>query len=274
MACLCKRGWGREAAMLFLTVGKCYHIWMKMAPTGSLEVVIWRRCGLLEKVCHWGVGFEVSDAQARPNVTLSLPAANPDIELPDPSAAPCLPVCCPVSHHDNNELNLWTVSQSQLNVFLHKELLWSWYLFTATETLRQKEKRKRDTCWICAKEPVQASKNLAPKESEGYWKRGRRHGKKNAKRSKYFLKVSFANSAHPSRVKKKVSLSSAWRLGWSFSDVRSPMIGHGHCKVRKALGGIAALDKHGNWIDRVLKCIKTSQKKGSPGQTKGPPCVA
>lgn len=70
--------------------------------------------------------------------------------------------------------------------------------------------------------------------------------------------MSFVNLVYFLRVKKKVSLLLVWRLGWSFSDVRSFMIGYGYCKVRKVLGGIVVFDKYGNWIDRVLKCIKIS----------------
>ena len=54
-----------------------------------------RRCGhvgvgvaLLEEVCHWGVDLEVSEAQARPSVTLFLLLANPDVELSAPSPVP------------------------------------------------------------------------------------------------------------------------------------------------------------------------------------------
>jgi hypothetical protein len=33
---------------------------------------------LLEELCHWSVGFEVSDAQAKPRAFLILLPANPD----------------------------------------------------------------------------------------------------------------------------------------------------------------------------------------------------
>ena len=50
---------------------------------------------LLEEVCHCRVGFEVSYAQTMPSVAhslLFLPTSQ-DVELSDPSLAPCLPVC-------------------------------------------------------------------------------------------------------------------------------------------------------------------------------------
>jgi len=53
-----------------------------------------------------GVGFEVSDAQARPHVSLFLLPADQDVELEAPSPAPCLPARCHISHHDYNGLNL------------------------------------------------------------------------------------------------------------------------------------------------------------------------
>ena len=37
------------------------------------------------------VGFEVSEAQARPSVALFLLPANPDVEFSATSPAPCLP---------------------------------------------------------------------------------------------------------------------------------------------------------------------------------------
>lgn len=48
--------------------------------------------GLLEEVCHCGEGFEVSEAQATPRVTLSLPLlpANSHVDLSATSLAPCL----------------------------------------------------------------------------------------------------------------------------------------------------------------------------------------
>ena len=60
---------------------------------------------LLEEVCHWAVGFEVSNAQVRPSVLLFLLPAGPDIELWAPFPAPCLPVHCHASCRDNNRLN-------------------------------------------------------------------------------------------------------------------------------------------------------------------------
>ena len=53
------------------------------------------------------VGFEVSDAQARPSVPLFfLSTADWDVELSAISSAPCLSVCHHASCHDDNGLNL------------------------------------------------------------------------------------------------------------------------------------------------------------------------
>ena len=73
---------------------------------------------LLEEVCHWGVGFEVSDVQARPSVSHFLLSANPDIQFSTPTPAPFLTACYHVLHHDNNGLNL--CNQAQSSVFLSK----------------------------------------------------------------------------------------------------------------------------------------------------------
>jgi hypothetical protein len=53
-----------------------------------------------------GVGFEVSEAQARPSVTLFLLPADPDVGLSAISTASSLPSCCHVFYHDDNGLNL------------------------------------------------------------------------------------------------------------------------------------------------------------------------
>lgn len=65
-----------------------------------------RKCCLIGRRMSLGVGFKVSDAQARPNVTLSLlfPAST-DTELLANSPALCLPVCHHASWTDKNGLN-------------------------------------------------------------------------------------------------------------------------------------------------------------------------
>ena len=71
--------------------------------SGLNENDLWRSIGsgtlggvaLLEEVCHWGAGFEVSEAQARPSIILFLLPVDQDVELSAPSLAPCLPAC----HH-------------------------------------------------------------------------------------------------------------------------------------------------------------------------------
>jgi hypothetical protein len=62
-------------------------------------------------------GFKCS-SQAHGHSLFLLPT-DCDVELSAPPA-PCLPESCPVSCYDNNALNLSTVGQPQLNVFLHK----------------------------------------------------------------------------------------------------------------------------------------------------------
>ena len=65
-----------------------------------------RECGFVGGSVSLRVGFEFSDDQARPNVTLFLLPDDPDIKLPATSLAPCLPACHHASCHDNNGLNL------------------------------------------------------------------------------------------------------------------------------------------------------------------------
>ena len=67
------------------------------------------------------LGFEVSDAQPIPNVTvLFLLPPDLDVELSATSPAACPPACSHAFCHDDNGLTLGTVSQPQLNVFLYK----------------------------------------------------------------------------------------------------------------------------------------------------------
>jgi hypothetical protein len=66
------------------------------------------------------------------SVLLLLPV-DPDVELSAPSPAPCLSACHHASCHVDNGLNLLTLSQSQLNVFIYKSCLNR--PFTAIKTL-------------------------------------------------------------------------------------------------------------------------------------------
>ena len=71
---------------------------------------------LLEEVCHCGVGFEVSYAQDMPNDSVYfLWPMDQDIELFSSFSST---MSATMSHHDDNGLNLETVSHS--NVFLCK----------------------------------------------------------------------------------------------------------------------------------------------------------
>lgn len=63
-----------------------------------------RHVALLEEVCHWKWALRFSKAQARANGFLFLLPS--DRELSATSPAPCLPVCCHASHHDDNEITL------------------------------------------------------------------------------------------------------------------------------------------------------------------------
>ena len=59
------------------------------------------RWGLVRGSASLGVGFGVSEAQARSSGSLSVLPADPDVELSATSPAPHLPAC-----HHNNGLNL------------------------------------------------------------------------------------------------------------------------------------------------------------------------
>ena len=76
-------------------------------PIGSGTI---RRCGLvgvgvavLLNMSLWKKTLSSSSAQCK-SVSALLPV-DQDVELSAPSA-PCLPGCCHVSRHDDNELNL------------------------------------------------------------------------------------------------------------------------------------------------------------------------
>ena len=63
---------------------------------------------LLDEVCHYRGGLEVSYAPAIPSVAHSplLLSIEQNVELSALSPAPSLSGCCRVSHHDDNGLNL------------------------------------------------------------------------------------------------------------------------------------------------------------------------
>jgi hypothetical protein len=63
-----------------------------------------------------------------------IPNLKKDIELSAPSPAPCLLGCCHASYIHDNVLNLRTCKLTLIKCPL-KELLWSWCLFIAMETL-------------------------------------------------------------------------------------------------------------------------------------------
>ena len=71
-----------------------------------------RRCGLVGRSVSLGVVFEFSDAQAQ-SVSLFLMSAKSQLPLHHH-------VCLHASHHENNGLNVWALSQPQWNVFLYK----------------------------------------------------------------------------------------------------------------------------------------------------------
>jgi hypothetical protein len=65
----------------------------------------WGGCGLVEGSVSLGVGFEVSEAQARSRDFLFLLPVYLKVELSATSPGPCLPVSHHATHY-NNGLNL------------------------------------------------------------------------------------------------------------------------------------------------------------------------
>jgi hypothetical protein len=53
---------------------------------------------LLEEVCHWEVGFDVSKVHARTSVSLFLLPVDQDVPLSATASAPCLSVSCNDGH--------------------------------------------------------------------------------------------------------------------------------------------------------------------------------
>ena len=101
---------------------------------------------LLEEVCHWGVGYEVSNAQARPSIPLFLcrllipmynsqPLSGGAIRFqmlkPGPVSlsfyaacwsrciihSTCLPVWCHASWNDNDRINIWNCNRAPIKCF-------------------------------------------------------------------------------------------------------------------------------------------------------------
>ena len=84
------------------------NAWLMGSDIIRMYALVGVGVALLEEVCHCEVGFEVSYAQTMPRVAhncLRLPL-DQDVKLLAPSPAPCLPVLCHISHHDDNGLNL------------------------------------------------------------------------------------------------------------------------------------------------------------------------
>jgi len=100
------------------------------SPLCSVAVVVWIKndsistwwLALLGRValCNL-VGLSGLKCSSLASVSLSLPAARRSkCRTLSSSPAPCLPAGCHASLHGDSGLNLWTVSQPQLNVFLYK----------------------------------------------------------------------------------------------------------------------------------------------------------
>lgn len=92
-------------------------------------VVLWAI--LWKERCHW-VCFLRSQMSKLWLVFFSLlpQTLDPDLELSAAFPLIWLPACCQASHHDNNGLHLWPVSQPQWSAFLYESCNGSWRLFT------------------------------------------------------------------------------------------------------------------------------------------------
>lgn len=98
----------------------CPH-WLIGTGTIGRHNLVGVDVALLEEVCHCGSALKSQKLKlGLVCLILFLMPADSDIEPSATSPAHCLPMCHHVSHHDNNELNLWTKNQPQLNVFLRK----------------------------------------------------------------------------------------------------------------------------------------------------------
>jgi hypothetical protein len=91
-------------------------VWIGMAPIGP-EIEC-HQCGLVGGVCHWGVGFEVSNAQARSSVFSLLAACRSRCRILGSFLSTMSACVLLVSCHDDNRPNSESVYQHQLNVFL------------------------------------------------------------------------------------------------------------------------------------------------------------
>lgn len=75
-------------------------------PHRFIGVVLLGGVVLVEEVCVYVKGFEISDVQARSSVILFLPPGDPDVNSQPPSPAPGLPASYHASSHASNRLNL------------------------------------------------------------------------------------------------------------------------------------------------------------------------
>ena len=97
---------------------------MKMSFIGSQRVTLLEIWPCWSKyVTGWVEGWALRFQKLKPSlVAHSLFAAcRSGVQFSATSPAPYLPACCHASYHEDNEINLRAVSQSQLNVFFNKD---------------------------------------------------------------------------------------------------------------------------------------------------------
>jgi hypothetical protein len=109
---------------------------VETAIRSSVGGTVWEGLGgvtSLEKMCHWGAGFEVPKAHTVPSELSWSYACELRSEFFATAPVPCLPVCCYGLHHNSNGL-YHPKMLSPNRLFL---------LYTSSVMVRKKKKEKR-----------------------------------------------------------------------------------------------------------------------------------
>lgn len=121
-------------------------------------------CGHVGGSISLGMGFRISNVQARPNVLLFLLSTDLDIKFSVTTPSRFLPVCHHASCHAKNELNLWNCKRTLVKCFLLQEFQWTvwwWHTSFIPGLEKQRSRQISLSSWpACSTELVSGQRSL------------------------------------------------------------------------------------------------------------------